>query len=58
MLLDAPYPGNRGLRLQCDGGKEIEFLRQPFEYDKLKMLTKVGEMAEWFKAHAWKACVL
>ncbi len=26
--------------------------------DKFKQSTTAGEMAEWFKAHAWKACVL
>tara|TARA_B100000780_G_scaffold222377_1_gene161474 strand:- start:153 stop:362 length:210 start_codon:yes stop_codon:yes gene_type:complete len=23
-----------------------------------KLLNFIGEMAEWFKAHAWKVCVL
>ncbi len=30
-------------------------LRVPLNLFKLRLLG--GEMAEWFKAHAWKACV-
>ena len=30
----------------------------PPQYVKFKQSTTPGEMAEWFKAHAWKACVL
>ena len=27
-------------------------------FAKYKSLLDYGEMAEWFKAHAWKVCVL
>ena len=27
------------------------------EYAKFKQACRAGEMAEWLKAHAWKACI-
>ena len=35
----------------------IYYLRTLFRLVKL-IETGLGEMAEWFKAHAWKACLL
>ncbi len=33
-------------------------VEQPSNVINSNSQTAAGEMAEWFKAHAWKACVL
>ena len=54
---EEPFP-NIELKKQKKNSLELVYQKEIEKINNFLDIISLGEMAEWFKAHAWKVCVL